>query len=86
MKTGLFSVSGILLGVALAGCQIPPTVDASARLASRYPQRDLTVAWTERQYWYRPVEATLAPTPVETPLAVPPAAPPHAACAQTGAC
>ncbi len=63
MKTRVIRVSGILLMGTLAGCQTVPMGDPSAGLVSRYPQRNLTVAWSERQYWHLPPDARIAPPP-----------------------
>lgn len=63
MKTRVIRVSGILLIGALAGCQTVPTVDSSTGLVARYPQRNLTVAWSERRYWHLPPDARIAPAP-----------------------
>ena len=51
------TVSALLITV-LAGCQTPPAAVEPAL----YPQRDLTVAWSERHYWRLP-EGYLAPIP-----------------------
>ncbi len=48
-----------LLITVLAGCQTPAAVEPPP-----YPQRDLTVVWPERHYWYPP-EGRL--TPVRVP-------------------
>ena len=52
------STVGGLLFTVLAGCQTPPAAVEPAL----YPQRDLTVAWSERHYWRLP-EGYLAPIP-----------------------
>ena len=65
---------------ALAGCQTVPMGDPSAGLVARYPQRNLTGAWSERQYWHLPPDARIAPAPV---AASPPIAPAEALPQQT---
>ncbi len=78
------SLIGIaLLTTALAGCQTPPPAAAPAP----YPQRDLTVLWSERVYWAPPEGAMAlgkpaarsrpAPPAERRPAAVPPVAAPR---------
>ena len=81
MNTQLLLLLLIADAVALAGCQGPALLAASAR----YPQRDLTVLWPERRYW--PVSPSGLPaTPAaadenagRAPDALPATAPPLAA-------
>ena len=57
----------------LAGCQTPGLEQAPP--TSRYLQRDLTVAWPEREYWSLPpapdalVQPPATPSPVAAALA-----------------
>lgn len=67
------AVPAAVLAAILAGCQTPPPVSGTPDPQARYPQRDLTVAWSERSYWRWPPDQSPARRPVVDPAEVAPA-------------